>query len=65
VAYQRSTDYRIQVVDVYAIPQNGTGVSIEAVDEVFQQQMKDLIEFRGQREDDDGWYHSHPNHERP
>ena len=29
-------DYSVQVVDVYAMPQLGTGVSVEAVDPVFQ-----------------------------
>jgi 26S proteasome regulatory subunit N11 len=31
-------EYTISVVDVFAMPQSGTGVSVEAVD-VFQQQM--------------------------
>ena len=32
-------EYTISVVDVFAMPQSGTGVSVEAVDDVFQQQM--------------------------
>jgi 26S proteasome regulatory subunit N11 len=32
-------EYTITVVDVFAMPQSGTGVSVEAVDDVFQQQM--------------------------
>lgn len=28
-------DYTIRVVDVFAMPQSGTGVSVEAVDPVF------------------------------
>jgi 26S proteasome regulatory subunit N11 len=32
-------EYTINVVDVFAMPQSGTGVSVEAVDDVFQQQM--------------------------
>jgi 26S proteasome regulatory subunit N11 len=32
-------EYTISVVDVFAMPQSGTGVSVEAVDEAFQQQM--------------------------
>ena len=28
-------DYTIKVVDVFAMPQSGTGVSVEAVDPVF------------------------------
>src|SRR5580698_7754121 len=29
-------DYTVRVVDVFAMPQSGTGVSVEAVDPVFQ-----------------------------
>jgi len=29
-------DYTVKVVDVFAMPQSGTGVSVEAVDPVFQ-----------------------------
>ena len=36
-------DYTIRVVDVFAMPQSGTGVSVEAVDDVFQQQMLDML----------------------
>ena len=32
-------EYTITVVDVFAMPQSGTGVSVEAVDDVFQTQM--------------------------
>jgi 26S proteasome regulatory subunit N11 len=32
-------EYTVSVVDVFAMPQSGTGVSVEAVDDVFQQQM--------------------------
>ena len=28
-------DYTVKVVDVFAMPQSGTGVSVEAVDPVF------------------------------
>jgi len=31
-------EYTISVVDVFAMPQSGTGVSVEAVDNSFQQQ---------------------------
>jgi 26S proteasome regulatory subunit N11 len=33
-------DYTITCVDVFAMPQHGTGVSVEAVDEVFQMQVR-------------------------
>jgi len=32
-------EYTISVIDVFAMPQSGTGVSVEAVDEPFQHQM--------------------------
>jgi 26S proteasome regulatory subunit N11 len=36
-------EYTISVVDVFAMPQSGTGVSVEAVDDAFQQQMMEYI----------------------
>ncbi|KAH7826793.1 putative 26S proteasome non-ATPase regulatory subunit 14 [Monocercomonoides exilis] len=53
-------DYTIRVDDVFAMPQSGTGVSVEAVDEVFQQKMIDLLKLTGRTEVVVGWYHSHP-----
>lgn len=53
-------DYTVTVVDVFAMPQSGTGVSVEAVDPVFQQQMLDLLKQTGRPEMVVGWYHSHP-----
>jgi len=53
-------EYTVRVVDVFAMPQNGTGVSIEAVDAVFQQQMCDMLKQTGRPEEVVGWYHSHP-----
>lgn len=32
-------DYTVRVIDVFAMPQSGTGVSVEAVDPVFQAKM--------------------------
>ena len=29
-------EYTVRVIDVFAMPQSGTGVSVEAVDSVFQ-----------------------------
>jgi len=37
-------DYTIRVVDVFAMPQSGTGVSVEAVDPEFQQIMMERLE---------------------
>lgn len=36
-------DYTVRVVDVFAMPQSGTGVSVEAVDPVFQTKMMDML----------------------
>jgi 26S proteasome regulatory subunit N11 len=53
-------EYTVQVVDVFAMPQSGTGVSVEAVDPVFQQQFLDMLKQTGRPETVVGWYHSHP-----
>merc|ERR1719238_2000139 len=53
-------DYTIKVVDVFAMPQSGTGVSVEAVDPVFQQDMVDMLKQTGRLQMVVGWYHSHP-----
>lgn len=53
-------EYTCKVVDVFAMPQSGTGVSVEAVDEVFQQQFLDLVRQTNRTESVVGWYHSHP-----
>lgn len=53
-------DYTITVVDVFAMPQSGTGVSVEAVDDVFQTKMMDMLKQTGRDEMVVGWYHSHP-----
>ena len=53
-------DYTINVVDVFAMPQTGTGVSVEAVDPEYQQEMLDLLKLTGRQEMVVGWYHSHP-----
>ncbi|KAI9826988.1 MAG: multicatalytic endopeptidase [Sarea resinae] len=53
-------DYTVRVVDVFAMPQSGTGVSVEAVDPVFQTKMMDMLRQTGRSETVVGWYHSHP-----
>ncbi len=40
-------DYTVTVVDVFAMPQSGTGVSVEAVDPVFQAKMIDMLKQTG------------------
>ena len=42
------------------MPQSGTGVSVEAVDPVFQARMLDMLRQTGRPEMVVGWYHSHP-----
>ena len=53
-------DYTINCVDVFAMPQSGTGVSVEAVDPVFQTAMLEMLKQTGRPEMVVGWYHSHP-----
>uniref|UniRef100_A0A0N4ZP63 26S proteasome non-ATPase regulatory subunit 14 n=1 Tax=Parastrongyloides trichosuri TaxID=131310 RepID=A0A0N4ZP63_PARTI len=53
-------EYTVNVVDVFAMPQSGTGVSVEAVDPVFQANMLDMLKQTGRPEMVVGWYHSHP-----
>ncbi|KAG5192832.1 26S proteasome regulatory subunit [Tribonema minus] len=53
-------DYTINCVDVFAMPQSGTGVSVEAVDPVFQTRMLEMLKQTGRPEMVVGWYHSHP-----
>ncbi|CAI8508819.1 unnamed protein product [Hanseniaspora opuntiae] len=53
-------EYTVNVVDVFAMPQSGTGVSVEAVDDVFQTKMMEMLEQTGRKENVVGWYHSHP-----
>jgi len=40
-------EYTVKVVDVFAMPQSGTGVSVEAVDPVFQTKMLDMLKQVG------------------
>lgn len=53
-------EYTVQIKDVFAMPQSGTGVSVEAVDPVFQTNMLEMLSKTGRREMVVGWYHSHP-----
>jgi len=53
-------EYTVQVVDVFAMPQSGTGVSVEAVDPVFQTKMLDQLKQTNRPQMVVGWYHSHP-----
>ncbi|EJW04716.1 hypothetical protein EDEG_01079 [Edhazardia aedis USNM 41457] len=53
-------DFTIIVNDVYAMPQTGTGVTVEAVDPVYQTQMSEALSLVNKDDDVVGWYHSHP-----
>jgi len=53
-------EYTITCVDVFAMPQHGTGVSVEAVDPEFQQIMLEMLKQTQRPEMVVGWYHSHP-----
>jgi len=53
-------DYTVKVVDVFAMPQSGTGTTVEAVDPVYQMNMLNALEVTGRHEKVVGWYHSHP-----
>lgn len=53
-------DYTINVVDVFAMPQSGTSVTVESVDPVYQTKHMDLLKQTGRSEMVVGWYHSHP-----
>lgn len=53
-------EYSVRVVDVFAMPQSGTGVTVEAVDPVFQTTMMETLKLTGRHETVVGWYHSHP-----
>merc|ERR1711998_733492 len=53
-------DYTVRVIDVFAMLQSGTGVSVEAVDPVFQTKMLEMLVQTGRPEMVVGWYHSHP-----
>ena len=55
-----NTIYREALLNVFAMPQIGTGVSVEAIDPVFQTKMLDMYAQNGNSDVIVGWYHSHP-----
>lgn len=40
-------EYTVQVIDVFAMPQSGTTVSVESVDHVFQTNMMEMLKQTG------------------
>lgn len=53
-------EYTVKVMDVFAMPQRGTSMSVEAVDEGYQIEMMEMLKPTGRGEVVVGWYHSHP-----
>ncbi|CDW91206.1 26s proteasome non-atpase regulatory subunit [Stylonychia lemnae] len=53
-------EFTVTCVDVFAMPQVASTVSVESVDPVFQLNMVEMLEKVGRREKLVGWYHSHP-----
>lgn len=53
-------EYTVKVVDVFAMPQSGTNVTVESVDPIFQMEMMSILKATGRHETVVGWYHSHP-----
>ncbi|CCL99430.1 uncharacterized protein FIBRA_01448 [Fibroporia radiculosa] len=43
-------EYTVQVIDVFAMPQSGTSVSVESVDHVFQTKMLEMLKQTGRSE---------------
>jgi len=42
-------DFTVRVVDVFAMPQSGSAVSVEDVDPVYQQEMLEMLKVRRRR----------------
>lgn len=40
-------DYTVNCIDVFAMPQSGTSVTVEAVDPVFQHRMLEMLKQTG------------------
>ena len=40
-------EYTVQVIDVFAMPQSGTSVTVESVDHVFQTKMMEMLKQTG------------------
>ncbi|XP_075485976.1 26S proteasome non-ATPase regulatory subunit 14 homolog [Primulina tabacum] len=53
-------EYTVRVIDVFVMAQSRTGVSVEAVDHIFQTNVLDMLKQTDRPEMVVGWYHSHP-----
>lgn len=49
-------DYTINVVDVFAMPQSGTSVTVESVDHVYQMKHLELLKLVSRSENVVGWW---------
>lgn len=54
-------DYTITCEDVFSMPQAATTISVESIDETYQQKFTEMLKQVGQNKHVVGWYHSHPN----
>jgi 26S proteasome regulatory subunit N11 len=48
------------IFDIFAMPQTGTKITVEAIDPIFQTKMLDMLMHIGKNDIIIGWYHSHP-----
>jgi 26S proteasome regulatory subunit N11 len=55
-------DYTVKVVDVFAMPQRASAVSVEDIDPQYQAQMTEMLKQTHRNEIVVGWYHSHPTY---
>ena len=55
-------EYTTKIVDVFAMPQAGSSVTVEAVDPVFQAKMLEMLKQADRDENCVAWYHSHPGY---
>jgi 26S proteasome regulatory subunit N11 len=53
-------EYTVECVDVFAMPQLASTVSVEAIDPAYQVHMMEMLQQVGRHEVCVGWYHSHP-----
>lgn len=57
---EKLNDYCITLVDVFAMPQTASNITVESFDPEFQADMMELLPKTGRPEMSIGWYHSHP-----
>lgn len=50
----------IIIIDIFAMPQTGTKITVESIDPIYQTKMLDMLMHIGKIDIIIGWYHSHP-----